>query len=269
MTAAPAMQQILIEPTSARLEIEQLRLEVERLRGFIEARTKAQEDMARAMACESVARALEAVEGRVQLAAREAMAFAEQGLEQHEAALRALGRRLAALTGAGAPAPAEPPGGSGPPAATAAYRIGAGGGADDCRILDVGARGDEAFVAELASLPILPGGASKLVAAHVVEYAPAAALAELILPHWRSRLAPGGELVVVTLDGPAFVADLARGDFARQRERLGADGAARPLRNLLDAHALRRALVEAGLSPGEPTRGQNFALTVVARRAAT
>jgi hypothetical protein len=105
----------------------------------------------------------------------------------------------------------------------------------------------------------------------VVEYAPVATLEEAILPHWRSRLAPGGELVVVTLDGPAWAADLARdaADFASLRRRLGADGSARPPRRLFDASELRETLSRAGFAAEAPTTGPEFALSVVARVPAT
>ncbi len=258
-----------IEPMGGRSEVGDLRLEIERLRAFVEMRAQAQENLARAMLAESVSRAAEALEGRIQLAACEAMAFAEQGLEQHEAALRALGRRVAELareTRAPADAALDAP------ACAGAYLIGADAGeARECRRLDIRDESEDAFLADLANLPILPGGAAKLVAAHVVEFVPADALARLILPHWRSRLAPGGELVVVTLDGPAWAADLARsgGDFASLRRRLGADGVARPPRNLFDAESLAEALRGAGLAPGEPARAAPFALRIAARAAST
>jgi hypothetical protein len=118
-------------------------------------------------------------------------------------------------------------------------------------------------------LPILPGGAAKLVAAHVVEFVAAAALSQKLLPHWRTRLAPGGELIVVTLDGPAWAADLKRGacDFAALRERLGVDGASPPLRQLFDAATLTGALQEAGFVAQAVERAQPFELKVVARPA--
>jgi hypothetical protein len=87
-----------------------------------------------------------------------------------------------------------------------------------------------------------------------------------LLPHWRSRLAPDGELVVVTLDGPAWAADLPRaGDFAALRERLALDGAGRPLRQVFDAAGLAAALSEAGFAPGPPQRTAPFTLEIVAR----
>ena len=81
-----------------RSEIDALRLEIEQLRAFVEMRAQAQENMVRAVTLEARTRFAEAVEERIQLAAREAIAFAEQGLSQHEAALRALGRRVAELS---------------------------------------------------------------------------------------------------------------------------------------------------------------------------
>ncbi|HXT09376.1 MAG TPA: hypothetical protein VN715_20870 [Roseiarcus sp.] len=246
-------------PAPAHVGEEELRREVERLRAYVESRLQTQEHLLRAMLAESPVRTAEALEGRIQLAAGEAIAFAESGLERQEATLRALARRVAELTRE-APAPETA---RVAPAATGAFWIGAGAPeAQDLRRLDIR---EDFYLADLANLPILPGGASRLTAAHVVEFVPAAALAESILPHWRSRLAPGGELVVVTLDGPAWAADLARGDFATLRRRLGADGAGRPPRNLLDAAGLAEALHAAGLQPGEPRHAPPFALTIAAR----
>jgi hypothetical protein len=240
---------------------EELRLEVARLRAFVEMRVQAQENLMRAMLLESATRAAEALEGRIQLAADEAIAYAEQGLERHDAALGAFGRRLAELSRR--PPEPEP---AAPPAGVGEYLIGAGDGWPQCRRLPLRDETEAAFLADLANLPILPGGASRLVAAHVVEYAPADALETRLLPHWRSRLAPGGELVIVTLDGPAWADDLKRaGDFARLRERLALDGAGRPLRQVFDAAGLAAALREAGFAPGPPEFIAPFALQIVAK----
>ena len=81
-------------PQPGAREVEELRREVERLRAFVEVRAQAQENLTRAMLAQSTARGAEALEARIQRAASEAMAFAAEGLEKHEAALRALGRRL-------------------------------------------------------------------------------------------------------------------------------------------------------------------------------
>jgi SAM-dependent methyltransferase len=236
--------------------------EVERLRAFVETRAQAQENLIRALLLESATRAAEALEGRIQLAAAEAIAYAEQGLERHEAALGAFGRRLAELSRE--PPPPEP---AAPPAADVGeYLVGAAAGWPQCRRLPLRDESEAAFLADLAALPIPPGGASRLVAAHVVEYAPAAALADRLLPHWRSRLAPGGELVVVTLDGPAWAADLARhGDFATLRERLALDGAGRPLRRLFDAAGLAETLRAAGFAPGPAQAVAPLAMQIVAK----
>src|ERR1700722_6404288 len=86
-------------------EIDALRVEIERLRVFVEMRAQAQENMVQAVTLEARARFAEAVEERIPLAAREAIAFAEQGLSQHEAALRALGRRVAVLSRDASPFP--------------------------------------------------------------------------------------------------------------------------------------------------------------------
>ncbi len=201
----------------------------------------------RALLLESANQAAEALEGRIQLAAEEAIAYAEQGLERHEAALGAMGRRLAELSRE--PPPPEPV--APPPADVGEYLVGAGDW-PSCRRLPLRDDDEAAFLADLAHLPIPPGGASRLVIAHIVEHTPAAALAERLLPHWRSRLAPGGELVVVTLDGPAWAADLVRRgpDFAALRERLSLAGAGRPLRHLFDAAGLAQVLARGGLCAG-------------------
>jgi hypothetical protein len=251
---------------SPRDETDELRREIERLRAFVELRAQAQENLVRAMLAESAARAAEALEARIQIAAREAMAFAEHGLEQHEATLRALGRRVAELGRETPPVDAALP----QPAAVDAYCIGAGGAeAADARRIDIRDDSEDGFLADLGRLPILPGGAARIVAAHVVEFVPTATLTQTILPHWRSRLAPGGELVVVTLDGPAFAAALARGgDFASLRRRLGADGAGRPPRNLFAADELARLLREAGFAPDAPAATPPHELRIVARAGA-
>jgi len=237
-----------------------LRLEIERLRAFVEMRAQAQENLVRAILAEGATRAAEALEGRIQLAVDEAIAFAGQGLERHEAALHAFGRRLAELTREQYCAP-EPA-----PVAIGEYLIGEPGGWPECRRLPLRDDSEAGFLADLANLPILPGGAAKLVAAGIVEYATAAALAERLLPHWRSRLAPGGELVVVTLDGPAWAADLRRAaSFTALRERLGFDGAGRPLRQLFDADGLAEALRRAGFAPEPVERIEPHSLRVVAR----
>jgi hypothetical protein len=261
--SAPQSRPRLVDADGAQFEFDALRREIERLRAFVELRAQAQEDLARAMLAESAARAAEALESRIQLAAREAMAFAEQGLEAHEATLRALGRRIAEMSRA---APAPPEAILAAPAAAGAYWIGAGATeARDGRRLDIRDDSEEAFIADLGHLPILPGGAARLLASRVVEHVAMAALTQTLLPHWRSRLAPGGELVVVTLDGPAWAADLARdSDFASFRRRLGAEGAARPLRNLFDAAGLADVLRAADLTPEPPTTA-GHELTIVAR----
>ena len=268
MIAVQPTRPRLVAPSGEQREGDAWHDEIERLRAFVEVRAQTQENLMRALVLESAAHAAEALEERIQIAAREAIAFAEQGLEQHEAALRALGRRVAELSreprasiDIGERAVAAP-------AAAGLYLIGAGVCAD-CRPLDIRRETEDVFASDLANLPILPGGAAKLVAAHIVEFVANATLAENILPHWRSRLAPGGELVVVTLDGPAWIAGLARGgDFEALRKRLGADGASQPVRNLFDASGLCGALRAAGFAPATAPSTAPLELRVVARAAA-
>jgi hypothetical protein len=251
-------------PAAPQIDEAEFRREIERLRTFVESRAQTQENLTRAMLAESATHAAEALEGRIQLAAREAVAFAASGFERQEATLRALARRVAEIARETPPPEAVPAN----PATTGAYWFGAGSPeARDYRQIEIR---QEALLADVANLPIPLGGAATLVAAHVIEFVPAAALTETILPHWRSRLAPGGELVVVTLDGPAWAADLAQQcDFASLRRRLGADGTGRPPCNLFDAEGLAGVLREAGLEPGGPTRAPPFALTLAARAPAT
>lgn len=254
-------------PPEGRSADDDLRLEIERLRAFVEMRAQAQENLMHAMLSESAARAAEALEGRIQLAVGEAMAFAEHGFERHEASLRAFGRRLAELSRE-AWAPTEPS----PVALAEAGEFLIGAASADwpgCLRLPLRDESEAAFLADLAHLPILPGGAARLVVAHVVEFTPAEAFEARLLPHWRDCLAPGGELVILTLDGPAWAADIQRGecDFAALRERLGVDGASRPLQQLFDAAALIDALREAGLATDPPEPIAPFALKVVARPA--
>jgi hypothetical protein len=244
------------------VEIDAMRLEVERLRDLVETRAQVQERQFQAMLGESQSRVAEALEPRIQFAALEAMAFAEQRLERQEAALRALGRRFAEFAREAAPEATR----EFPACETAAYALGAAGEeAEGARLLSLSEDSEEAWLRDAAHLPIAPGGASRLVAANVIEHIAPAALESRVLPHWRSRLATGGELVVVTLDGPALLADLAaRADFALWRERMFGPSA-RALRNLLDAPALVALLTRAGFTPEAPTRGDGFVLRVVAR----
>jgi len=217
--------------------------EIERLRDYVERRAQTQENLVRAMLAQSTAHVAEALEGRIQLATREAIAFAEQGLDLHDAALAAFGRKLAEFS-------REPtlPLAEVAPAEARDFLIGATAARwSGCTPLPA---------SEAGCLPILPEGAARLVVNELVEQFTAQALSSL-LAHWRSRLMPEGELIVVTLDGPALAADL-----AALRARLAA---ASPLRQLFDAERLGEVLRAAGFAPSEPIRSGRM-LEVVARR---
>jgi hypothetical protein len=186
---------------------------------------------------------------------------------QQQAALRTLGRRVAEIARERA---AEPPAAwiaPAPPAA-AAYLIGACvAEAEGFRRLEIRDEPEALFLADLADLPIPPGGATRLTLAHVVEFVATERLEQTLLPHWRERLAPGGELAIVTLDGPAWTAALARDadDFDRLAARLAAQGR-RPVRNLFDRRSLAGLLKRAGLAVVEDeSEAGEAALTVVAR----
>jgi hypothetical protein len=250
-------------------ELETLRVEVDRLRVFVETRAQAQENLVRAMLRDTGARAGEALEARIDLAVREAIAFADQGLSQQQAALRLLGRRVAELSKE-LSAPNVTPWVGDPAPPVGAYLLGAPAPEwGNCRRLEIREDNEDVFVADLADLGVPPGGAEKLVASHVLEYAPIRALEEAILPHWRERLAPGGEVVIVTVDGPAWTAELARdaADFERMRVRLGAS-AARGLRSLFDFESLARLLSATGLAVAERPNGTDrLELRAIARSA--
>ncbi len=253
-------------------EVAALRAEIERLRAFVELRAQAQEDMIRAITLGARTRMVEAVEERIQLAAREAIAFAEGGLIQHEAALRALGRRVAELSREAPPVRLPEPNRLAA-SAVRAYLIGSSEeDSPGCLNLELRQEREDTFLFDLANLPILPGAAEKLVAGHIVERAPAYELTENILPHWRERLAPGGELVVLTLDGPAWAADLAShaADFECFRVRLGADGVRAAPRNVFDEASLRSALLAAGFAEIELASrdAETMTMRMIARTAA-
>lgn len=240
-------------------EVDALRLEVERLRDFVETRAQMQERMLRAMLNESQGRVAEMLEPRIQLAAAEAMAYAEGRLERQESTLRALGRRFADFAReTPSQAPEQPPA-----RAVADYAIGVGEAQGATQIL-LSEDSEDAWLRDAAHLAIPPCGASRLVATHVIEHIAPTALETRVLPHWRSRLAQGGELVVVTLDGPTLLSDLAASaDFTACRERLFSAGA-RSLRNLLDASTLDAMLRRAGFTPSRVSL-TGSTLRVVAR----
>ena len=256
----------LIEAPAQSGEIERLRDELRTLREFVEARAQTQENLVRAMLREADARVAEALEARIEFAAREAIAFAEHGLMRQQAALRTLGRRVAEIARETAP---EPRAWIAPiPPAAGGYLVGAQvEEARDCRQLEIRLEPEALFLADLADLPIPPGGATRLTLVHVVEFAPAEPLEQTLLPHWRERLAPGGELVIFTLDGPAWTAKLARdaADFDSFRARLAAQGR-RPVRSLFDRQSLSALLTRTGLAVVENEReSEDGALKVVAR----
>jgi hypothetical protein len=60
-------------------------------------------------------------------------------------------------------------------------------------------------VGDVRDLPFPPGSVAEIVSEHLVPSFSPAELAETILPHWSSRLAPGGTLVAVVADLDALV----------------------------------------------------------------
>lgn len=211
------------------------------------------------------ARVAEVIEPRVQLACREAMAFAASRVDEYckplEVGFRALGRRVSASSKAefSKSEPHEPS-----PTKmikTAHYAIGtASAETQDCHHLDL------SDVSGFSHLPIPPEGASKLVVSHSVEHVTPALLSSTILPHWHSLIVPGGELILVTLDGPAWSADLARmgKDFEQFRQHLSRG---QGLTWLYSAEELDLALREAGFLPEPPASIAPCVLKIRARAA--
>jgi hypothetical protein len=77
-------------------------------------------------------------------------------------------------------------------------------------------------VADLRDLPFEPGSVSEVYSAHVLEHFPVEELRRVLLPHWVSRIAPGGRFVAVVPDLDTMVAEYAAGrlDFDALREVL-------------------------------------------------
>lgn len=69
-------------------------------------------------------------------------------------------------------------------------------------------------VADVRDLPFEPGSVSEIYAAHLLEHFPVEELKRVVLPHWISRLAPGGRLVAVVPDAQTMIAEYAAGRFS-------------------------------------------------------
>ncbi|MDR7038323.1 hypothetical protein J2X36_003082 [Methylobacterium sp. BE186] len=61
------------------------------------------------------------------------------------------------------------------------------------------------IVAEATNIPVDPGSAIEIFASHIVEHFSLRNLEDVILPYWRSLLAPGGRLVIIAPDGAAML----------------------------------------------------------------
>jgi len=79
----------------------------------------------------------------------------------------------------------------------------------DARPLD-----DVDVVADVRDLPFEPESVSEIYSAHLLEHFPVEELKRTVLPHWVSRLTPGGRLVSVVPDATTMIAEYAAGRFS-------------------------------------------------------
>ena len=116
--------------------------------------------------------------------------------------------------------------------------------------VDVAALPGADLAANLRDLPFDEGSVVAIRASLVLERFSVAELRRVVLPRWRSLLAPGGELVVLAGDAEANLADYQAGRLTF--EQLAAlsfgaqeDGQA-PLHSMLSGEVITRLLAEAG-----------------------
>ncbi len=78
------------------------------------------------------------------------------------------------------------------------------------------------IVADATAIPVKSGGAIEIIASHLVEHFSPFRLENVLLPYWRSLLAPGGQLIIVAWDGAAMLNAVSEGKmtFEAFREAL-------------------------------------------------
>ena len=79
-------------------------------------------------------------------------------------------------------------------------------------------------VADVRALPVDPETVDEIRAAHLVEHFPAEELRRVVLPHWYSRLVPGGRVVLVVPDAEAMAHHYVEGDYSFDEFRLALFG---------------------------------------------
>lgn len=60
-------------------------------------------------------------------------------------------------------------------------------------------------VGDVTALDFQPGSIDTIFASHLIEHFPVKALHDVVLPHWRDLLRPGGEIVLIAPDGAAML----------------------------------------------------------------
>jgi hypothetical protein len=131
------------------------------------------------------------------------------------------------------------------------------------------------IVSPLAALPFAPAEVTEIFACHVLERFTQEELERKLLPHWVSRLTPGGRFRAVATDSKAMIQAAARGELRLDDFRsavFGQDGDAAH-RNLFSAESLSALLQAAGMVDvqviAESRRaGAAYEFEIVARTAA-
>jgi len=70
------------------------------------------------------------------------------------------------------------------------------------------------IIAEATAIPVAPTSATEIIASHLVEHFSLRMLEDVLLPHWRSLLAPGGQLTIVAPDGAAMLKAVSDGGMS-------------------------------------------------------